>query len=409
MAKRSEMISFDESMEILGQLSVPLCGTQKLFVTEAVGRFLAEDIVAKEDNPSAPTAAMDGYAIKAKDQAQGSLRVVGQTPAGSEVAKELQEGEAIKTFTGSLMPKGADTLIPIENVEVEGERILIKEPVPEGFSVRPVGENYTKGEVLIQKGSRIGFAEVGVMASLNVVMPLVYQRPKVGILSTGSEVLEIGEQQSSPAQLRSSNNYTLEALTRLHGGEPVQLGAVGDEKAQITEAMREGLRSSDILVTTGGVSVGDYDFVKDVVRKALGAEVAFKGVVIKPGQHVMVARAGQKFIISLPGFAFSSTVTFMLYVLPLIYRMQGSNYQPKMVYATLKEPFIKRSKKTEFTPCNVSIEDGEFFVDFAGHKVGSSAILTNMLGENKGLVVTSPTEGNKDAGERVLVWLINSI
>ncbi len=403
------MISFEESMEILQGLQVPSCGTQKLFVTEAVGRFLAEDIVAKEDNPVAPTAAMDGYAIRAKDQEKGSLRVVGQTPAGSEVERALQEGEAIKTFTGSLMPQGADTLIPIENVEVEGERILIKEPVPEGFSVRPVGENYSEGEVLIKKGSRIGFAEVGVMASLNIVMPLVYQRPKVGILSTGSEVLEIGEQQTSPAQLRSSNNYTLEALTRMNGGEPVQLGAVGDEKAQITEAMREGLKSSDILVTTGGVSVGDYDFVKDVVREALGAQVAFKGVVIKPGQHVMVAQAGQKFIVSLPGFAFSSTVTFMLYVLPLLYRMQGSDYRPKMVYATLKEPFVKRSKKTEFTPCNVSIEDGEFFVDFTGHKEGSSAILTNMLGEEKGLVVTSPMDGNKEAGERVLVWLINSI
>ena len=403
------MISFEESVNILQNLQVPLNGVQKLFLTEAVGGFLAEDIVADEDNPLVPTAAMDGYAIKARDQVRGSLRIVGQTPAGSEVKRELGEGEAIKTFTGSLMPQGADTLIPIENVKVKDEKILIKELVPEGFSVRPVGENYTKGEVLIKKGSRIGFAEIGVMASLNIVMPLVYQRPKVGILSTGSEVLEIGAPQSSPAQLRSSNNYTLEALTTLHGGEPVQLGAVGDDKVQITEAMREGLKSSDILVTTGGVSVGDYDFVKDVVREALGAEVAFKGVVIKPGQHVMVAQAGQKFIVSLPGFAYSSTVTFMLYVLPLIYRMQGSNYWPKMVYATLKEPFVKRSKKTEFTPCNVSIEDGEFFVDFAGNKEGSSAILTNMLGENKALVVTSPQEGNKEAGERVLVWLINHI
>ncbi len=403
------MISFEESMERLQGLEVPLCGVQKLFLTQTLGRHLAQDVVADEDNPSAPTAAMDGYAIKAQDQVKRSLRIVGQTPAGSEVKRELGEGEAIKTFTGSLMPEGADTLIPIENVRVEDEKILIEKPVPEGFSVRPVGENYTKGEVLIKKGSRIGFAEIGVMASLNIVMPLVYQRPKVGILSTGSEVLEIGEPQSSPAQLRSSNNYTLEALTTLHGGEPVQLGAVGDERAQITQAMREGLKSSDILVTTGGVSVGDYDFVKDVVREALGAEVAFKGVVIKPGQHVMVAQAGQKFIVSLPGFAYSSTVTFMLYVLPLIYRMQGSNYWPKMVYATLKEPFVKRSKKTEFTPCNVSIEDGEFFVDFAGNKEGSSAILTNMLGENRALVVTSPQEGNKDAGERVLVWLINHI
>ncbi len=403
------MISFEESMRRLEQLDVPTIGVQKLFLSDGVGRFLAQDIIANENNPLAPTAAMDGYAIRAEDQEKGRIRIISETPAGSEVTREVGEGEAIKTFTGSLMPGGADTLIPIENVRVNGEWIEITESVPKGFSVRPIGENYKKGEVLIQKGSRVRFAEIGVMASLNVVMPLFFQLPKVGILATGSEVLEIGQLQTSSAQLRSSNNYTLEALCRLHGAQPIQLGAVKDDKESITKAMQEGLEGSDILVTTGGVSVGDYDFVKDVVRDILGAEVAFKGVVIKPGQHVMVAQKGEKFIVSLPGFAYSSTVTFMLYVLPLIYRMQGSLYRPKMVYGTLKEPFVKKSKKTEFTPCRVSIEDGEFFVDFQGNKEGSSAILTNMLGENRGLVITSPDEGNKEAGERVLVWLIYHI
>ena len=403
------MISFEESMEILRGLDVEPVGVEKLFVTQTLGRFLAQDIVADSDSPQAPTAAMDGYAIKADDQKLGRHRVVAETPAGSEAQRAVQKGEAIKTFTGSLMPKGADTLIPIENVEVAADEIVVKEPVPKGFSVRPVGENYSAGEVLIQKGSRIGFAEIGVMASLNIVSPKVYQRPRVAILATGSEVLEIGESQKSSAQIRSSNNYTLEALTRLHGAEPVQLGAVRDDRASITHALREALRSADIVVTTGGVSVGDYDFVKDVVRDELGAEVAFKGVRIKPGQHVMVARRGEKFIVALPGFAYSSTVTFMLYVLPLIYRMQGGDYQPKMVYATLKEPFRKKSAKTEFTPCNLRIEDGEFFVDFAGNREGSSAILTNMLGSDTALVVTGPDEGNKEIGERVLVWLINQI
>lgn len=401
------MISFEESMRILNSLEVQTCGVQKLFVSQTLDRVLAQDIVAKENNPTAPTAAMDGYAIRAQDQSKKRLRVIAATPAGSEVEASVAEGEAIKTFTGSLMPAGADTLIPIENVQVEGEYIVIQEPVEKGFSVRPVGENYKKGEVLISKGSKIGFAEIGVMASLNIVMPKVYQKPRVAILATGSEVLEIGQQQTSPAQIRSSNNYTLEAIVSEHGGEPVQLGAVKDDKASITKALQEALQSADIVVTTGGVSVGDYDFVKDVVRAELGADVAFKGVVIKPGQHVMVAEAGKKFIVSLPGFAYSSTVTALLYLLPLLYKMQGSEYEPKMVYATLKEPFIKRSKKTEFTPCNVTIEDGEYFVDFAGNKIGSSAIMTNMLGQNKALLVTSPEEKNKEAGEKALVWLIN--
>ncbi len=403
------MISFEESMRILESLEVKPTGLQKLPLTDCVGRYLAEDVVAHYDSPSAPTAAMDGYAIKAEDQALGELEVVAKTPAGSEVARVLRSGEAIKTFTGSLMPEGADTLIPIENVEVQGDRILIKEPVAKGFSVRPVGENFKKGDILIKRGERISFAEVGVMASLNKVYAKVYQRPKVAILSTGSEVLELGEPQTSPAQIRSSNNYTLEALAALHGAEPIQLGAVKDDKASITDALQEALDSADIVVTTGGVSVGDYDFVKDVIRQELGADVAFKGVVIKPGQHVMVAKKGEKFIVGLPGFAYSSTVTFLIYLLPLIYRMQGSEYRPKMVLATLKEPFRKRSKKTEFTPCNVSIEDGEYFVDFAGNREGSSAILTNMLGANKALLVTTPEEGNKEIGERALVWLINSL
>ncbi|BAF70739.1 molybdopterin molybdotransferase MoeA [Nitratiruptor sp. SB155-2] len=401
------MISFEESMQRLKALDIEPVGVEKRFVTDALHRILAQDIIARENNPEYPTAAMDGYAIKAADQAKKRLQIVDENPAGADTKRELRKGEAIKTFTGALMPEGADTLIPIENVQVDGEYIEILKPVSEGFSVRPVGENYKKGEKLIGKGSKIGFAEIGVMASLNIVMPKVYQKPKVAILATGSEVLEIGQAQTSSAQLRSSNNYTLEAITKLHGGEPIQLGAVKDDKYSITEAMQEAMQSADIVVTTGGVSVGDYDFVKDVVREELGADVVFKGVVIKPGQHVMVAQNGKKIIVALPGFAFSSTVTFLIYVLPILYRMQGSEYQPKIVYATLKEPFIKRSKKTEFTPCNVRIEDGEFFVDFAGNKIGSSAILTNMLGHDKGLVITSPNESDKEIGERVRVWLIN--
>jgi len=399
------MISYEESLNILNSLDFKPVGVQKLFLTDAIGRILAQDIVAKENSPEFPTAAMDGYAIRADDQKLGKLKVIGKNPAGSEAENEVKEGVCIKTFTGSLMPKGADTLIPIENVEEKDGYIIIKERVEKNFSVRPVGENYKKGEILIKKGSFLSFSEIGVMGSLNIVMPKVYQKPKVAVLATGSEVLEIGEERENSAQIRSSNNYTLETLIKIHGAEPVQLGTVKDDKKSITEALKEALNSADIVVTTGGVSVGDFDFVKDVIKDELKAEVAFKGVVIKPGQHIMVAKKDKKAIVALPGFAYSSTVTFLIYVLPILYKMKGSTYKPKIVKATLKENFIKRSKKTEFTVCNIYIEDGEYFVDFKDKRVGSSAIMTNMLGD-VGLIITSPNEGNKEVGEKVDVWLI---
>jgi molybdopterin molybdotransferase len=158
------------------------------------------------------------------------------------------------------------------------------------------------------------------------------------------------------------------------------------------------------VVTTGGVSVGDFDFVKDIIYE-LDCEVLFKGVRVKPGQHIMVARRGDKFIIALPGFAYSSTVTALLYLVPLIAKLQNAPSPIKQVKATLKEPFIKRAKKAEFTACNLNVIDGEYFVDFDGKKVGSSAILTNMLG-GVSLLVTTEDDKSKDIGDEVDILLI---
>jgi molybdopterin molybdotransferase len=166
------------------------------------------------------------------------------------------------------------------------------------------------------------------------------------------------------------------------------------------------LACADILVSTGGVSVGDYDFVKDIVPR-LGAEVIFKGVAIKPGKHIMVAQRDSKFVLALPGFAYSSTVTSILYVLPLIAKMLGRESAYPMVEAKLSEDFAKRSKLTEFTACNVNVEDGEYFVDFEGKKVGSSAILTNLL-HNSALMVTGEDDGNLEEGTFVNVILLEN-
>ncbi|MCH9740219.1 MAG: molybdopterin molybdotransferase MoeA [Epsilonproteobacteria bacterium] len=398
-------LHFDESMKIIKDLEISNYKISKRYLTETLDYVLAEDIVADHNSPEYPTSAMDGYAIKYKDLKLGRLKISSINPAGSDLTESVVSGECIKTFTGSLMPDGADTLIPIENVTVEGSEIVINQEVPFGFSVRAIGENYAQDEKLIAKGSKIDFADIGVMASLNVVSPLVYEKPKVAILSTGSELLELGESQTSAAQIRSSNNYILEAIVKKYDGEPLQLGCISDDKESILQGVKDALHQSDIVVTTGGVSVGDFDFVKDVIVE-LGCEVLFKGVRVKPGQHIMVAKKDDKFIIGLPGFAYSATVTALLYVVPLIAKLQQGRCSLRRVEATLREPFNKRQKKAEFTACNLILENGNYYVDFQGKKSGTSAILTNMLGSTA-LLITSEDDISKDRGDKVQVLLLD--
>ncbi len=374
---------------------------ERVPLSDALDRILAEDIIAKYNDPQFPTASMDGYAVKHTDLQKGVLRVLGDNPAGNDEQRVIKEGESIKTFTGSKMPEGADTLIQIENVTFEDGKITINEPVPFGSSVRPVGESYETGDILIQKGTKIGFAEIGVLAGLNQVMVKVSLRPKVAVVATGSEIVDLGEHSDNPAQIRSSNNYTLEALFKQAGAEVIQIGTAPDDKEQLMQTFESAINSADIVVSTGGVSVGDYDFVKDIVPR-LGASVVFKGVAIKPGRHIMVAQREEKYVLALPGFPYSSTVTAILYVVPLIAKMLGSEKPYKLVAAKLQEDFKKRSSFTEFTTCNVVIEDGEFFVNFKDKKIGSSAILTNML-HNSGLMISGEDDKELSAGTYVNV------
>ena len=380
------LLSYETSRNMLDLLQVNSSRSENVALSASLGRVLAEDIIAKYSDPQFPTASMDGYAVIHSDLESKSISILGDNPAGSDERRIIKSGECIKTFTGSMMPRGADTLIQIENVTVKDGKIIINESVPKGSSVRPIGEGYKAGDVLIKKGTKIGFAEIGVMAALNHVMVKVSIKPRVAVISTGSEILDLGVNSTNPAQIRSSNNYTLAALFEQSGAQVIQLGTVGDDKDSIMQIFQNALFSADILVSTGGVSVGDYDFVKDIVPR-LGAEVVYKGVAIKPGKHILVAQKEQKFVLALPGFAYSSTVTAILYVLPLIAKMLGRRSVYKTVAAKLSEDFTKRSKLTEFTACNVVIEDGEYFVDFKDKKVGSSAILTNML-DSSALMIT---------------------
>ena len=396
-----KFISYEESLARLESLDFGSKRKRGVPLSESLGKILAEDVVALKNDPEFPTASMDGYAIRYADQELGVLRLLGDNPAGHDERRIVQEGECIKTFTGSKMPQGADTLIPIENVRCEGKTVYIEEKVPQVFAVRPVGEGYKAGEVLIQKGTKIGFVEIGVMAALGIVMVDVALEPRVAVLATGSEILDLGECSDNPAAIRSSNNYTIEALCKNAGAEVLQMGTVKDDKQSILKSMQQAVESADIVVSTGGVSVGDYDFVKDIVP-ALGFEILFQGVAIKPGRHILVAKKEKKVILALPGFAYSSTVTAILYVLPLIAKMLGSDTAYKIVEATLGEDFTKRTPFSEFRACNLTLEDGCYMCDFQGKKVGSSAILVNMLG-GAGLMIAGQDDAFLPKGTKVNV------
>lgn len=401
-------ISYDKSMEILNNINIPTATTQKEYLINAIGKVIAQDIIADHNSPEYLTSGMDGYAIKFEDQKNKSIKIIDKNPAGSVIESKVSNGVCIKTFTGSLMPEGSDTLIPIENVEVNGDEITITKEVPFGFATRAIGENYSKDEVLIKKGTVVGFAEIGVLASLNIVQIPVIVNPTVAIASTGSEILDLGEKQTNEAQIRSSNHLTIEALCKEAGANTVQMGVVKDDMDSITNLLETALEKSDIVVTTGGVSVGDYDFVQDVIKDKLKAEVLFHGVTIKPGMHILVAVKDGKTIVALPGFAYSSTVCAILYVLPLIYKFRCANEKLPIVKARINQDFPLKMPKTIFTACNVEYKDGEYKINFDGKKKGTSAILTNML-ESPALLIQKDDSNDIKANDLVDILLLNEL
>ena len=394
-------ISFEESIKILNENLPGMKGSEKVFLSDALNRVLAKDIIAKYDNPYMPTASMDGYAIN-YDDIDGEIKIIGKNPAGHFDIKEIKRGESVKTYTGSFMPKGADTLVPIENVEDKDNRLIIKEKVERGFSVRPVGEDFKKGEVLIKKGTLLKTGEIGVLASLGIPVVDVVKKPIVSILATGEEVVDLDDE-FEMGQIRSSNNYTLTALGKSFGFEAINLGIAGDDKEKIKSKLLDALKTSDVVVTTGGVSVGDFDFVKEITGEF---DVLFHGVNIKPGQWIMIAKSGDKFIVSLPGFPYSSFVTFLLYVVPILESLENKKVLKK-IKARLKHEFVKKFKKYQFVAVNIEF-NGEFYVDTIGKKQGSSGILTNLI-KNRALMCLDEGLYTLDAGETVDVLVYERI
>ncbi|MBI3665098.1 MAG: molybdopterin molybdotransferase MoeA [Acidobacteria bacterium] len=349
-----DIVSFEQAREIVAR---EVCSGRRLPETEAVplaqaqGRIAVEAVAADRDYPPFDRATRDGYAVRARET-PGSLRVMGQVRAGAEFSGELRPGEAVEIMTGAPVPAGADAVVMVEHTRCEGETVVLERRVREGENVVPRGSEAQAGQAALAPGRRLRYPEVALLASFGHSAVRVYRRPRVSILSTGDEVVEIADT-PLPYQIRNSNAHSLAAQVTRAGGEPILLPIAPDELASTTGLVERGLEA-DLLLLSGGVSMGKYDLVERVLAD-LGAQFFFDGVLIQPGKPLVFGRAREKFFFGLPGNPLSTMVTFEVFARAALELLGGAAEAPlRFTHARLASDFRHRPGLTRFLPAMLS-------------------------------------------------------
>jgi molybdopterin molybdotransferase len=408
------MISVEEALErILSYVGVLEPVDQPIL--DALGQVAAEDVVSDIDIPPLDNTAMDGYAVRAADttgaseRAPVTLRVIGELAAGYVFDGAVETGTAVRIMTGAPMPRGADAVVPFEETDEPAGRTfgsfaksrdvvgVLKAASP-GANIRYAAEDVRRGQAIIAKGSVLHPAQIGVLASLGKASVRVHRRPVIAILSTGDEVREPG-QPLGPGQIYDSNAYSVAAMVQANGGVPRRLGIAKDTVEALTTKLREGL-DADMLVTSAGVSRGDYDVVKDVLAKE--GEVNFWTVRMRPGKPLAFgafASGGRRVPhIGLPGNPVSSMVSFELFGRPAIYKMLGRNdWQRPSVRAIAEEAIPNTDARRVFARAIVTQRDGRYYAALTGPQ--GSGILTSMAVANALAVVPEDVPGVRPGDE----------
>jgi molybdopterin molybdotransferase len=358
------MISVEEALEIL-LANLPERRVDRIPFQSALGRILAENLTATSDVPPFHRSAMDGYAVIAANvrNAPVDLTVVGESRAGAGMPGGLKAGEAMSIMTGAPVPEGADAVQLIELCEVskDGAKVRILEPVQSYENIALRGSEAKTDGIVLESGHRVGPAEIAVMATFGYTQVDVFRKPSVAIFATGDELVEL-DQQPRPGQIRNSNAYCLASQLRYMDLEADYLGIVKDDKEALRQKMLSGLER-DVLIITGGVSMGEYDYVRDVFQD-LQLEVLFSKVAIKPGKPTVFARRGDRLIFGLPGNPISALVTFECFVRPVLGRLCGISRPelPRMKGKLLGD--MKQSPgRMAFLPAWASWEEGEWKVE----------------------------------------------
>jgi len=388
------MISIAEAIDAVMSRVRPT-GTERVPLHEAAGRILAAELAVREDVPGFDNSAMDGYAVRAADVASVpvELPVRGESRAGGPAPGALEAGAAMRIFTGAPLPPGADAIVIQEDTDRDGDAVVIRESSAVGKHVRRRAEVLAEGAPLMAPGARIEAGEIGVLASQGYAFLPVARRPRVAILSTGDELRELGEA-PRPGSLVDSNAHALAAAVRDAGGLPELLPLGADDADTLTACVRDAARRSDVLLSTGGVSVGEYDLVHDAFRAA-GVEEVFWKIRVKPGKPVRFGVRDDTLVLGLPGNPVSALVTFELFVRPALRAMQGDPrpFRPSGAFR-LASPLRSPRGRDELARARLDA-DGRAHP----HRTQGSADLTSLVGLD--VLLHLPEGASFEAGDEV--------
>jgi molybdopterin molybdotransferase len=395
--------------EFLAQLVEPLREREQVSIFDALDRVLADDIVSPISVPPHDNSAMDGYAFDGAQLAANvplALEPVGTALAGAAWRGVVGPGQCVKIMTGAIMPTGLDTVVPQEFTKVERERIVIPPGVlRRGDNRRLTGEDLRAGEAALRAGQRLGPAACGLVASLGIADVPVLRRPRVAYFSTGDEILSLGEPPREGA-VYDSNRYTVFGMLKRLGCEVLDLGVVRDDPQRLEAVFRDAAARADAIITSGGVSVGEADFTKAMMKK-LG-DVAFWRIAMRPGRPMAVGRIGRSVLFGLPGNPVAVMVTFLAFVRPALLRLMGAGAtQPPLLKARSVEAVRKKPGRTEYQRGLVTTApDGTLQVRTTGNQ--GSGVLSSMVQAN-GLIVLHHGQGSVAAGDEVDVMMFDGV
>ena len=407
------MISVDAAMEIILNAAEPLgLEVEQAPLHKAIGGLLAQSVESRLDFPHWDNSAMDGYAVRYEDVADArqdnfvELEVITEIPAGSVPKGSIRSGQAARILTGSMLPEGADTVVMQEWTSRSGDRLQINQAPPQlGHFVRHQGSFYRSGQPLLRSGLRIGGPEIAVLAAAQCLSVPMFKRLRVGILSTGDELV-LPDQVLQPGQIVDSNQIALLALLSQAGFDAIALGSVKDDRASLKQAMTDAIDRCDVVISSGGVSVGDYDYVEELLDE-LGGEILIRSIAIKPGKPLTFATFPEgKLYFGLPGNPVSALVTFWRFVLPGLRKRSGqtSPWSPLVITATTHQP-LKSDGKRETYLWGTILGSGDDLQFCPAMGSGSSGNLVNLAGST-GLAIIPVGQTLVNAGDRISVMLV---
>lgn len=405
-----ENISLEEA-EALMLEHCKVCDTEVVLLSDALGRVLAEDVISSENIPPFNRTPLDGYAMAAKDTEEAStqypviLKVIEEVPAGYIATEEITPGTTIKVMTGAPIPKGADAIIKFEAVERRDDEIFVKRMLRSNENIIKAGEDVRIGQVIADRGTMITPPIMGLCAAIGVSKLTVYQQPKIALVSTGDELVDVTEP-LQPGEIRNSNAYSLQGYCKAEGAIPLMIGTAKDRVEEIAMMIEQGLEQADLVITTGGASVGDYDVIGDALE-AINAEIIFWGIHIKPGMPTLAAVKDGKVILGLSGNPASSLIVYQLLGIPFIRNMAGrKDYQLPKLEVSLNDGFRKASPERRFLRARLQLKEGRMIVNLTGSQ--GNAILTSMVGCNV-LVEVPAGSPALQGGEKLTAYLVERI